>query len=68
MQVPVTQADAKTACANYTDKVKLQPWLARTILGVYVQDTFHGSGWRSILLQALPFNKAGGAQLRAASS
>jgi len=45
---PVTQADAKTACANYTDKVKLPPVGSHVrILGVYVQDTFHGQ-WMEI--------------------
>jgi len=39
----VTQVDAKTACANYTDTVKLPPVSSHVrILGVYVQDTFHG--------------------------
>jgi SH3 domain-containing protein len=45
---PVTQADAKTACANYTDTVKLPPVGSHVrILGVYVQDTFHGQ-WMEI--------------------
>src|SRR5260370_42134348 len=41
---PVTQADSKTACANYTDKVNLPPvgWHF-PILEVSVQDTFNGS-------------------------
>lgn len=40
---PVTQPDAKTACANYKDKVTLPPVGSRVrIVGVYVQDTFHG--------------------------
>jgi hypothetical protein len=45
---PVTQADAKTACANYTDTVKLPAVGSHVrILGVYVQDTFHGQ-WMEI--------------------
>lgn len=45
---PVTQADAKAACASYTDKVKLPPLGSHVqILGVYVQDTFHGQ-WMEI--------------------
>ena len=45
---PVTQADAKAACANYTDKVTLPPVGSHVrILGVYVQDTFHGQ-WMEI--------------------
>lgn len=45
---PVTQADAKTACANYSNKVTLPPVGSRVrILGVYVQDTFHGQ-WMEI--------------------
>ena len=45
---PVTQADAKTACANYTDQVKLPPVGSHVrIVGVYVQDTFHGQ-WMEI--------------------
>ena len=45
---PVTQADAKAACANYTDKVTLPPMGSHVrILGVYVQDTFHGQ-WMEI--------------------
>ena len=45
---PVTQADAKTACANYSDTVKLPPVGSHVrILGVYVQDTFHGQ-WMEI--------------------
>ena len=45
---PVTQADAKAACANYTDKVTLLPVGTRVrILGVYVQDTCHGQ-WMEI--------------------
>jgi SH3 domain-containing protein len=38
----VSQPDAKTACANYTDHVSLPPVGSRvTIVGTYVQDTFH---------------------------
>ena len=45
---PVMQADAKTACANYTDSVKLPAVGSHVrILGVYVQDTFHGQ-WMEI--------------------
>ena len=45
---PVTQTDAKAACANYTDKVTLPPVGSHVrILGVYVQDTFHGQ-WMEI--------------------
>jgi hypothetical protein len=45
---PVTQADAKAACANYTDKAKVPPVGSHVrILGVYVQDTFHGQ-WMEI--------------------
>jgi Bacterial SH3 domain len=40
---PVTQPDAKTACANYKEKVTLPPVGSHVrIVGVYVQDTFHG--------------------------
>ena len=40
---PVTQPDAKTACANYKDKVTLPPVGSHVrIVGVYVHDTFHG--------------------------
>jgi hypothetical protein len=45
---PVTQADAQSACASYTDKVKLPPVGSHVrIVGVYVQDTFHGQ-WMEI--------------------
>jgi len=45
---PVTQPDAKTACANYKDKVTLPPVGSHVrIVGVYVQDTFHGQ-WMEI--------------------
>jgi hypothetical protein len=45
---PVTQADAKSACANYTDKVTLPSVGSHVrILGVYVQDTFHGQ-WMEV--------------------
>jgi hypothetical protein len=45
---PVTQPDAKTACANYKDTVMLPPVGSHVrIVGVYVQDTFHGQ-WMEI--------------------
>lgn len=45
---PVTQADAITACQNYTDHVQLPPVGSRVkIVGRYVQDTFHGQ-WMEI--------------------
>jgi hypothetical protein len=45
---PVTQADAKAACQNYTDQVKLPPVGSHVrIVGRYVQDTFHGQ-WNEI--------------------
>jgi len=45
---PVTQADAKAACQNYTDHVKLPPVGSHVrIVGRYVQDTFHGQ-WNEI--------------------
>jgi hypothetical protein len=45
---PVTQADAQSACANYTDTVKLPPVGSHVrITGVYVQDTFHAQ-WMEI--------------------
>jgi hypothetical protein len=45
---PVTQPDAKTACANYKDTVTLPPVGSHVrIVGVYVQDTFHGQ-WMEI--------------------
>ena len=44
----VTQADAQSACANYTNKVTLAPVGSHVqILGVYVQDTFHAQ-WMEI--------------------
>lgn len=44
----VTQTDAKSACANYTNKLKLPPVGSHVqILGVYVQDTFHAQ-WMEI--------------------
>jgi uncharacterized protein YraI len=45
---PVTQADAKTACRNYTDHVALPPVGSHVrIVGTYVQDTFHAK-WMEI--------------------
>jgi hypothetical protein len=45
---PVTQADAKTACLNYTDHVTLPPVGSHVrIVGTYVQDTFHAK-WMEI--------------------
>ena len=44
----VTQADAVSACKNYTNKVTLPPVGSHVqILGVYVQDTFHAQ-WMEI--------------------
>ncbi|MBZ5685379.1 MAG: SH3 domain-containing protein [Acidobacteriia bacterium] len=45
---PVTQADAKTACSNYHNKVTIPPVGSHVrIVGVYVQDTFHAQ-WMEI--------------------
>jgi uncharacterized protein YraI len=45
---PVTQADAKAACHDYTDHVALPPVGSHVrIVGRYVQDTFHGQ-WMEI--------------------
>ena len=45
---PVTQTDAKAACANYTDRVTLPPVGSHVrIVGTFVQDTFHGQ-WMEI--------------------
>jgi Bacterial SH3 domain len=45
---PVTQADAKTACQNFTDHVTLPPVGSHVqIVGTYVQDTFHAK-WMEI--------------------
>jgi hypothetical protein len=45
---PVTQPDAKTACLGYHDQVKLPPVGSHvSILGTYVQDTFHAQ-WMEI--------------------
>ena len=45
---PVTQTDAKAACANFTDHVTLPPVGSHVrIVGTYVQDTFHGQ-WMEI--------------------
>jgi hypothetical protein len=45
---PVRQADAKTACLNYTDQVTLPPVGTHVrIVGTYVQDTFHAK-WMEI--------------------
>ena len=45
---PVTQADAKSACSNYQNKVNLPPIGSHVrIVGVYVQDTFHAQ-WMEI--------------------
>jgi hypothetical protein len=44
----VTQADAKAACRNYQNKVTIPPVGSHVrIVGVYVQDTFHGQ-WMEI--------------------
>jgi len=45
---PVSQADAKTACQNYTDKVTLPAVGSHVrIVGRFVQDTFHAQ-WNEI--------------------
>jgi len=45
---PVTQGDAKAACQDYTDHVKLPPVGTHVrIVGRYVQDSFHGQ-WNEI--------------------
>lgn len=45
---PVTQADAKKACAGYTDDIHLPPVGSHVrIVGTYVQDTFHAK-WNEI--------------------
>lgn len=45
---PVTQADAKTACSHYQNKVTIPPVGSHVrIVGVYVQDTFHAQ-WMEI--------------------
>lgn len=45
---PVTQADAKAACAGYQDHINLPPVGSRVrIVGRYVQDTFHAK-WMEI--------------------
>lgn len=45
---PVTQADAKAACGNYQNNVNLLPVGSHVrIVGVYVQDTFHGQ-WMEV--------------------
>jgi hypothetical protein len=45
---PVTQQDAKAACANYTDQVSLPPVGSHVqIVGTLVQDTFHAK-WMEI--------------------
>jgi Bacterial SH3 domain len=45
---PVKQKDAQSACQGYTDHVVLPPVGSRvTIVGVYVQDTFHAK-WNEI--------------------
>src|SRR5580704_12113578 len=45
---PVTQQDAKAACANYTDQVSLPPVGSHVqVLGSLVQDTFHAK-WMEI--------------------
>jgi hypothetical protein len=45
---PVTQADAKTACSHYQNKVSIPPVGSHVrIIGVYVQDTFHAQ-WMEI--------------------
>lgn len=44
----VTQADAKAACANYTDHTTIPPIGSHVrIVGTYVQDTFHAQ-WMEI--------------------
>jgi len=45
---PVTQQDAKAACANYTDQVSLPPVGSHVqMVGTLVQDTFHAK-WMEI--------------------
>ena len=45
---PVTQADAKIACANYVDRVAIPAVGSHVrIVGTYVQDTFHAQ-WMEI--------------------
>jgi SH3 domain-containing protein len=45
---PVTQADAKAACANYTDHTTIPPVGSHVrIVGTFVQDTFHAQ-WMEI--------------------
>ena len=45
---PITQADAKSACQGYADKVTLPPVGTHVqIVGRYVQDTFHAK-WMEI--------------------
>jgi hypothetical protein len=45
---PVTQADAKAACAHYQNKVSLPPLGSHVrVVGVYVQDTFHAQ-WMEV--------------------
>jgi hypothetical protein len=45
---PVSQQDAKAACANYTDQVSLPPVGSHVqIVGTLVQDTFHAK-WMEI--------------------
>jgi len=45
---PVTQQDAKAACANYTDQVSLPPVGSHVqIVGTLVQDSFHAQ-WMEI--------------------
>jgi hypothetical protein len=46
---PVTQADAKTACSNFTNKVHIPPIGTHvSVTGSYVQDNDPGDGWREI--------------------
>lgn len=45
---PVTQKDARQACAGYTDRVQLPPVGSHvSVSGSYVQDTFHAQ-WNEI--------------------
>jgi hypothetical protein len=45
---PVSQSDAKVACANYTDQVSLPPVGSHVqVVGTLVQDTFHAK-WMEI--------------------
>ncbi len=46
---PVTQADAKSACNNFTNKVHI-PAIGThvSVTGAYVQDNQGGHGWREI--------------------